>query len=78
MGKNVKGFEIGDRCVADVGITVSVSLFTPKFENEGTDLFGPMVQCDNCFYCRRGQSLLCESFDARGVTLDGGFAEYIV
>lgn len=23
MGKNVKGFAIGDRCVADVGITVS-------------------------------------------------------
>jgi threonine dehydrogenase-like Zn-dependent dehydrogenase len=23
MGKNVKGFSIGDRCVADVGITVS-------------------------------------------------------
>ncbi|KAH0834798.1 chaperonin 10-like protein [Lanmaoa asiatica] len=54
MGKNVKGFEVGDRCVADVGIT-----------------------CDNCFYCRRGQSLLCENFNARGVTLDGGFAEYI-
>jgi D-arabinitol dehydrogenase (NADP+) len=55
MGKNVKGFEMGDRCVADVGIT-----------------------CDNCFYCRRGQSLLCEDFNARGVTQDGGFAEYIV
>jgi len=55
MGKNVTGFEIGDRCVADVGIT-----------------------CENCFYCRRGESLLCESFNARGVTLDGGFAEYIV
>lgn len=55
MGKNVKGFSIGDRCVADVGIT-----------------------CDNCFYCRRGQSLLCEDFNARGVTQDGGFAEYIV
>lgn len=55
MGKNVKGFEIGDRCVADVGIT-----------------------CGNCFYCRRGQSLLCEDFNARGVTQDGGFAEYIV
>ena len=26
MGKNVKGFEMGDRCVADVGITVSTSL----------------------------------------------------
>jgi D-arabinitol dehydrogenase (NADP+) len=54
MGKNVKGFSIGDRCVADVGIT-----------------------CDTCFYCRRGQSLLCESFQACGVTQDGGFAEYI-
>ena len=26
MGKNVKGFSIGDRCVADVGITVSFFL----------------------------------------------------
>ncbi|KAG6899267.1 hypothetical protein C0993_011809 [Termitomyces sp. T159_Od127] len=55
MGKNVKGFQIGDRCVADVGIT-----------------------CETCFYCRRGQSLLCENFNSRGVTLDGGFAEYVV
>ncbi|KAF9255179.1 GroES-like protein [Marasmius fiardii PR-910] len=55
MGKNVKGFSIGDRCVADVGIT-----------------------CGNCFYCRRGQSLLCENFNSCGVTKDGGFAEYIL
>ncbi|GAV99690.1 chaperonin 10-like protein [Lentinula edodes] len=55
MGKNVKGFEKGDRCVADVGIT-----------------------CGSCFYCRRGQELLCEHFNARGVTQDGGFADYIV
>ncbi|KAG9311768.1 chaperonin 10-like protein [Chiua virens] len=54
MGKNVKGFDIGDRAVADVGIT-----------------------CGNCFFCRRGRSLLCENFNARGVTLPGGFAEYI-
>ncbi|PPQ64461.1 hypothetical protein CVT24_008471 [Panaeolus cyanescens] len=54
MGKNVKGFSIGDRCVADVGIT-----------------------CETCFYCRRGNSLLCENFQACGVTQDGGFAEYI-
>ncbi|TFY59066.1 hypothetical protein EVJ58_g6017 [Rhodofomes roseus] len=54
-GKNVKDFEIGDRIVADVGIS-----------------------CDNCFYCRRGQAVLCENFNARGVTMDGGFAEYIV
>ncbi|KAI6131020.1 chaperonin 10-like protein [Pisolithus croceorrhizus] len=55
LGKNVQGFEIGDRCVADVGVT-----------------------CEKCFYCRRGESLLCENFNARGVTQDGGFAEYIV
>ncbi|KAJ6486893.1 chaperonin 10-like protein [Mycena sanguinolenta] len=54
MGKDVKGFSTGDRCVADVGIT-----------------------CENCFYCRRGQSLLCENFNSRGVTQDGGFAEYV-
>ncbi|KAK7019036.1 GroES-like protein [Favolaschia claudopus] len=54
MGKNVKGFSVGDRCVADVGIT-----------------------CEDCFYCRRGQSLLCENFNSRGVTQDGGFAEYV-
>jgi len=54
LGKNVKGFALGDRCVADVGIT-----------------------CDSCFYCRRGQSLLCENFRARGVSSEGGFAEYI-
>ncbi|KAG1736044.1 chaperonin 10-like protein [Suillus occidentalis] len=51
MGKDVEGFEIGDRCVAD---------------------------CDDCFYCRRGNSVLCENFKAKGIALDGGFAEYVV
>ena len=32
--------------------------------------------CEECFYCRRGQILLCENFNAHGVTMDGGFAEY--
>jgi len=36
------------------------------------------ITCDNCFYCRRGTSLLCENFESRGVTQDGGFAEYAV
>lgn len=55
IGQNVKGLSVGDRCVADPGVT-----------------------CGACFYCRRGQPLLCESFDGRGVTLSGGFAEYVI
>ncbi|KAH8830052.1 chaperonin 10-like protein, partial [Flagelloscypha sp. PMI_526] len=55
FGKNVKGFEVGDRCAADVSTT-----------------------CGKCFYCRRGQVLYCENFDAVGVTSNGGFAEYLI
>ena len=32
--------------------------------------------CGECFYCRRGEELLCEDFNAHGVTIDGGLAEY--
>ncbi|KAI1811703.1 GroES-like protein [Poronia punctata] len=33
--------------------------------------------CGHCFYCRRGDELLCEDFKAHGILgLDGGFAEY--
>jgi len=53
LGKDVKGFQIGDRVAAD-----------------NSEL------CNECFYCRRGQLLLCEKFEAHGVTMNGGFAEY--
>lgn len=53
VGKNVKGFNIGDRVAAD-----------------NSEL------CMECFYCRRGELLLCENFEAHGVTMNGGFAEY--
>ncbi|KAI9813325.1 MAG: hypothetical protein M1832_006340 [Thelocarpon impressellum] len=53
LGKDVKGFELGQRVVAD-----------------NSEL------CMECFYCRRGELLLCEKFEAHGVTMDGGFAEY--
>ncbi|OAL30573.1 chlorophyll synthesis pathway protein BchC [Fonsecaea nubica] len=53
LGPKVKGFEVGQRVVAD-----------------NSEL------CGECFYCRRGEELLCEDFQAHGVTMDGGFAEY--
>ncbi|KAL1992647.1 hypothetical protein VTN49DRAFT_4679 [Thermomyces lanuginosus] len=53
VGPKVKGFQIGDRVVAD-----------------NSEL------CGECFYCRRGEELFCEHFEAHGVTMNGGFAEY--
>ncbi|PFH47741.1 hypothetical protein AMATHDRAFT_87535 [Amanita thiersii Skay4041] len=35
------------------------------------------ILCDQCFYCRRGQPLLCENFESLGATTAGGFAEYV-
>jgi len=35
------------------------------------------VTCGKCFHCKRGVTLFCESFGAHGVTLDGGFADYV-
>lgn len=33
--------------------------------------------CGTCFYCRRGDELFCEDFQARGVTMAGGLGEYV-
>jgi D-arabinitol dehydrogenase (NADP+) len=37
----------------------------------------PNIACGICFYCKRGDRLLCENLGAYGVTLNGGFAEYV-
>ncbi|HEY0793288.1 MAG TPA: zinc-dependent alcohol dehydrogenase family protein [Chthoniobacterales bacterium] len=35
------------------------------------------VACGACFYCLRGDRLLCDNLGAYGVTMNGGFAEYL-
>jgi 2-desacetyl-2-hydroxyethyl bacteriochlorophyllide A dehydrogenase len=37
----------------------------------------PNVGCGRCRECRRGESNLCASYDALGITLDGAFTEYM-
>lgn len=70
MGDKVKGFEIGDRIAADVG--------GESLRQEGrAELMRRVDTCGWCHYCRRGESLFCEHFNAAGVARDGGFAEYI-
>ncbi|KIK70232.1 hypothetical protein GYMLUDRAFT_34722 [Collybiopsis luxurians FD-317 M1] len=38
----------------------------------------PSITCETCFYCRRGQPLLCENYIGLGCNLHGGFAQYAV
>ncbi len=33
--------------------------------------------CGHCFYCRKGQTLLCSEFRQLGIHMDGAFAEYV-
>jgi len=56
--------------IADLGKNV-------KGFSKGDRVVGdPSIVCGNCFYCRRGQVLLCENYEGLGVTLPGGFADY--
>lgn len=38
----------------------------------------PNIYCGECEHCRRGKKQMCESMEAVGVTMNGGFAEYSV
>ncbi|MBI9050349.1 MAG: alcohol dehydrogenase catalytic domain-containing protein [Anaerolineaceae bacterium] len=35
------------------------------------------LTCGTCYYCRRGEPLLCEEFSQIGIHVDGAFAEYV-
>jgi len=37
----------------------------------------PNIGCGSCRHCRSGQNNRCASYEALGVTMDGGFAEYM-
>ena len=37
----------------------------------------PNIGCGKCRYCKIGQLHLCPDYDAFGISLDGGFAEYM-
>jgi len=38
----------------------------------------PNIACGACYYCRIGRGNHCLNFNALGVTMNGGFAEYVV
>jgi D-arabinitol dehydrogenase (NADP+) len=38
----------------------------------------PNISCDNCYYCLNNHQNFCENWQAIGVTLQGGMAQYII
>ncbi len=54
VGKNVKGWQEGDRVTADINMA-----------------------CGTCFYCMKGNPLLCTTFTQLGIHTNGTFAEYV-
>ncbi|MBV9492150.1 MAG: zinc-dependent alcohol dehydrogenase family protein [Verrucomicrobia bacterium] len=61
--------------------------FTGEIVELGTDVTGFRVgqrivansnlACGSCFYCLRGDFLLCENLRCYGINFNGGFAEYL-
>ncbi|KAL2759545.1 hypothetical protein ACRALDRAFT_2030825 [Sodiomyces alcalophilus JCM 7366] len=59
-----------------VGVVAAVGPKVKGFEIGDRVAADNSELCQECFYCRRGEELLCEHFEAHGVTMNGGFAEY--
>ncbi|KZV74185.1 GroES-like protein [Peniophora sp. CONT] len=59
------------------GTVAAVGKDVTGFQSGERVVADPSVVCENCFYCRRGQPLLCENYLGRGCNLPGGFAEYV-
>lgn len=59
-----------------VGVVAAMGIKAKGFKIGDRVVADNSELCGDCFYCRRGDELLCERFEAHGVTMDGGFAEY--
>ncbi|ETW75840.1 hypothetical protein HETIRDRAFT_156927 [Heterobasidion irregulare TC 32-1] len=60
-----------------VGRIARVGKNVVGFSPEDRVVADPSIVCGSCFYCRRGKPLLCENYLGRGVSVPGGFAEYV-
>ena len=65
---------LGHEIVAEV---VDVKADDAVFKPGDKVTLAPNFGCGECRVCRKGYTQLCESYDAFGISVDGGFAEYL-
>jgi L-iditol 2-dehydrogenase len=69
----VPGHEIVGRIAEGVGGGVR-----PELTLGDLVFVAPNIGCGRCAQCARGNENMCRSTEAIGITLDGGFAQYVV
>jgi L-iditol 2-dehydrogenase len=60
-----------------VGTIAEVGSGIHEFKAGQRVFIAPNIGCGRCPLCRRGVNNLCPDYDAFGITMDGGFAEYM-
>lgn len=60
-----------------VGVIAAVGSGLDGFETGQRVFIAPNMGCGHCEQCISGDNNLCANYDAIGVTIDGGFAEYL-
>lgn len=86
-GTDVRMYNNGYKDVSEANPLIIGHEFAGIIEEVGPQVKGyykgqkvaiaPNIGCGTCDLCVSGQTHLCDDYDAWGVTMDGGFAEYV-
>jgi L-iditol 2-dehydrogenase len=60
-----------------VGVIMEIGAGLDGFSSGDRVFIAPNMGCGKCAQCISGNNNLCATYDAIGVTIDGGFAEYM-
>ena len=60
-----------------VGVVVKTGSRVQSVQVDQTCFIAPNIGCGHCRQCVSGNNNLCSNLEALGITMDGGFAEYV-
>ncbi|TBU32482.1 NADP+-dependent D-mannitol dehydrogenase [Dichomitus squalens] len=60
-----------------VGVIAEVGSAVTGFSKGDRVVADPLVECGHCFFCLRAEFVLCENLGAHGVSMTGGFSQYV-